>query len=650
MGTLRHGMGRGRRWRPLPAHPAWRPVLLSVLAGTVMLRGHQAMAGSFEPGAEPEPPTGSAPVQAVPRPDPDGIQWVFAPLTYSGSLSVDGRWQRTDPGLGSRQGLMVGDIEFATHVWQPWFVQLRFGLGMVVAHETVHEAGQPDRSTSQPSQTGRLQLSVFPMSRFPFELRAEVGDSRVQGDTPGADYRTRRLTLNQAYSPADGAGHYSLLFDHGRRQTDDGVEDTLTHLSAMGTRQWTQHTLDASAQQVVNHRTDTGDRTRNSAISLHHHHRPSASFQTDSLASWNRSGFESGGGPDLADSSTELRQLSTFASWQPGPGEWLHEPGAPLHITGSARLAQGEQVDDGGTHDQQAVNLSLGATKDLTPAWRLNGSTGATLMRVGGLDREHFVTANMGVAYMPPSIELGAWRYAPSADVNFGTSRSSREGRRHNVGAQAGHALSRSYALDENDSLSLSLSQSVGAQRETPGDEWSRQLVHASSVSWQGYGSEASQSYAALSFSDARSFDRGRGSFQLLNLQVSRRTQVSRDASWSGNLTAQGSRSTTASAEPAFGLDSSARQRFYSGSLSYEHRRAFGVPRLRFTAQLILNSQQLESRTLGDMDAPRELITQSVEGRFDYTIGRLNTQLTSRWVEADGRGIASVFFRVQRHF
>ena len=209
--------------------------------------------------------------------------------------------------------------------------------------------------------------------------------------------------------------------------------------------------------------------------------------------------------------------------------------------------------------------------------------------------------------------------------------------------------------MGENDNLSLSFSQSLGASNDSQQDTWTRQMVHASSLSWQGYGGDASQSYASLSVSDSRSVGSNRSSFQLANLQVSRRTQLSRDASWSGNLTMQASRnqdSTQAAATPtaSMAIDTQADQRFYSGSLTYESRRVFGVPQLRFTAVLSLNSQQLESRTLGDIDAPRELITQSLEGRFDYAIGRLNTQLTSRWIEADGRRVASVFVRVQRQF
>jgi hypothetical protein len=639
MRTDRRGESSGVRRRPLRPVIRWRPVLISAFAGAMLLRAPHVAAASFEPGSEPDPPTGAVPVVVDgSQEDIDGIRWEFAPLSYSGSLSIDGRWQNQNTGLRSRQALTVGDIEAATYIWQPWFVQLRFGLGLVLSRETSKEAGAPSHHSSSPSTTGRLNLSVFPMSRFPFSLRAQVGDSRVQGDTLGADYRTQRLTVSQAYAPENGSSHYNLMFDHGRRTTMDGAADAVTSLSGTASQQWADQNVDLSAQHVINRPGTSGAQTRNSAISLHHNYNPTGALQADSLASWNRSRFSAGDGAEAFDASSDIRQVSTFANWRPRAGE-----------------VQTQQLTDGGTGDQQAVNLALGVSKDLTPQWRFSGSASVSVIRSPGQDGNRFINSNLGTTYVPQAIPLGEWRYAPSLGASLGVSQSSRDGSRQNQGVQAAHAISRPYPLGDNDSLSLSLSQSLSASHESQQDGWNRQVVHSSNLSWQGYGGDASQSYASLSLSDSRTMAANRGSFQLANLQISRRTQLSRDASWSGNLTVQTSRNkdrTQASASTtATGVkDTNAAQRFYSGSLSYENRRVFGVPRLRFTALLSLNSEQLESRAQGDIDAPRELITKSLEGRFDYAIGRLNTNLTSRWVEIEGRRVASVFVRVQRQF
>jgi len=172
-------------------------------------------------------------------------------------------------------------------------------------------------------------------------------------------------------------------------------------------------------------------------------------------------------------------------------------------------------------------------------------------------------------------------------------------------------------------------------------------------IFWQGTGEGLSQTYVGLSASDSRTWAQETGRFQLVNAQVTRRTQLTRHSSWSGNLTWQSTRSDTTQLDAFTGelrLSSPGWQRFYSGTLSYENQRFFDVPRLRYTVLLAVNSQQLESRAAGDIDAPRERISESLENRIDYSIGRLEARLTARLARVEGRSVASLFARVQRRY
>jgi hypothetical protein len=213
--------------------------------------------------------------------------------------------------------------------------------------------------------------------------------------------------------------------------------------------------------------------------------------------------------------------------------------------------------------------------------------------------------------------------------------------------------VSRGLAWGEGDSVSLNLTQSLGALHDSQTQAWSRAIAHSAGLYWQGGGAGSSQSYAGLSVSDSRTWAEERGSFQLVNVQLSRRTQLSRYASWSGNLTWQATRSDTTQIDAFTGTQRDAApswQNFTSGSLNYEQQRLLDVPRLRFTALLAVNSQQLERRALGDVDAPRERITASLENRLDYAIGLLETRLSARLVRFDERSVASLFARVQRRY
>ena len=112
----------------------------------------------------------------------------------------------------------------------------------------------------------------------------------------------------------------------------------------------------------------------------------------------------------------------------------------------------------------------------------------------------------------------------------------------------------------------------------------------------------------------------------------------------SANLTVQGTRQSTP-AMPADGFTFNT-----SGNLTYNHTRAFDVPLLRYTLLYSVNQNQFQSRLLGDSNAPREQITQSVEQRLDYNIGRIEMRLSARIALVEDRTDWLVFFSLNRRF
>ena len=633
------------------------------LAGTaaavaLLVRTGGVGAAAYLPGpAEADPPTGaSGPGDtAAPGPAGNGIQWALAPIRTSGSVSLDARWMRLEDGTRSSLGLIYNDIDFATHVWQPWFIQLRAGLGTLAAHDTTTGGGNSlGGSSNSTALTGRFSMAVFPISRFPFELRADVSDSRVRGDTLATDYRTERLSLSQSWRPETGSDSVSVNLEHSRLHATDGGADRVTSLRASGLREVDDHSFELSGQWSVNDRSDSDDRSRIAALAARHTFHPASALHVDTLATWNDLRLHSGTPADRFESSTDIRQLSSFATWRPREGEWLYSAGAPLYLTGSVRLV--DAATDNGTVEQhvRTLNASLGASQDLTREWRLAASASATQADPGGAAATlNAATGNASATYTPEGLMLGAWRYSPSVSTSVGIARSSDTGERRTLGAQFAHGVSRSINVSETDSVTYNLTQSAGALHDSQTQGWTRALAHSAGLFWQGAGDGASQSYAGLSASDSRTWADERGSFQLINLQLSRRTQLSRHASWSGNLTLQSTRSDTTQIDVFTNVQRDASpswQQFYSGSLTYEHQRAFEVPRLRYTAVLALNSQQLERRIDGNIDAPRERITASLENRLDYSIGRLETRLSARHVRFDGRRVSTLFAHVERRY
>lgn len=635
-----------------------RFVRARLVVAALLLRSGSAGAAAFVPGLpEADAPTGAtgrpeqAQVQAVPA--GNGIRWELAPLRYAGTVSLDGRWLRLEDGMRTTQGTVFNDIEFASYVWQPWFIQLRAGLGALASRDSARgEFSEPSHSTST-ALTGRFSVAVFPVSRFPFELRAEVNDSRVRGDTIGSDYRSHRLSVSQSWRPEVGSENYNINLDYSRLQSGNGSEDTVTGLRGTALKQYNEHSFELSGQVSRNVRSDTDDRSRTALLTGRHTFHPASALHVDTLATWNDLRLRSGAAAERFESHTDVRQLSSFATWRPREGEWLYSPGSPLYLTGSARII--DAGTDAGLGEQRlrALNASLGASQELTREWRISGAVSGTVIEPDTGTRSLSATGNAAVTYSPEGLMVGQWRYTPSLGASGSANRSSEAGERYSLGAQAVHGLSRSYALGETDSLSVNLTQSLGVLRETQTAEVARALAHSASVFWQGTGEGLSQTYVGLSASDSRTWAQETGRFQLVNAQVTRRTQLTRHSSWSGNLTWQSTRSDTTQLDAFTGelrLSSPGWQRFYSGTLSYENQRFFDVPRLRYTVLLAVNSQQLESRAAGDIDAPRERISESLENRIDYSIGRLEARLTARLARVEGRSVASLFARVQRRY
>ena len=257
-----------------------------------------AGAASFTPGrGDADPPTGDNPPlperrAAEPLQAP-GFEWVLGPWRQTGSLALDARWLRQDTGATSQQGVVSTDFDWATHLWEPWFLQMRFGLGLVGVRDSTQGGDSGRVSGSSGGMTARMSLLLFPASRFPFELRADTGDSRSSGDSLGTAVRHQRLSLSQSWRPEQGNLGLHLHLDHSRLLSDAG-DDILTSLQVGGHHQQGEHAMDASGQLVLNQRSDLDEQQRLASFHLRHGFSPRPDLQVETLANWNDNRLHSG--------------------------------------------------------------------------------------------------------------------------------------------------------------------------------------------------------------------------------------------------------------------------------------------------------------------------------------------------------------------
>ena len=442
-----------------PAGAARRPrrALLTPVAMAALLHAGSAGAAAFLPGeVEADPPTGpTGPgLQLAARPEEplagNGIVWALAPWLYRGTVTLDARALKLEDGRRTRLGLLLGDMEFASYVWQPWFIQLRAGVGVVLGRDNNHGGEAPPTRNGNNALTGRLQVSVFPASRFPFELRADAGDSRASGETLLNDYRTLRLSLSQSWRPQTGSDLYVLNLDHSRVRGGDGVSDALTLLRASGVRQWGRHTLDVGLTWSTNTRTDNDDSSRQTSFTARHAWTPATSLTADTLASWNDVRLAIGRGSSRLSLASDVRQVSTFASWQPRRGDWGWSESGALVVTGTARVIESGSSSDGngvetGRLRARGYNLSLGVGKDLGRTLRLSGAMSYSRLEAAAAVGSTLMAVTGALAWTPDTLSLGEWRYSPSGSLNLGWNDTPDGQRRQIAGVQGAHALSRTW-------------------------------------------------------------------------------------------------------------------------------------------------------------------------------------------------------------
>jgi hypothetical protein len=625
-----------------------------------------AHAASYLPGAEPDPPTGDAPATATATvataAEPlrgNGIEWRFGPWRTAGSVGLDARWLRFEDGSTTRQGALLFDIETASYLWQPWFMQLRFGAGLVATSDSGRDSGQGLSSTGN-SFTGHAEVSVFPASRFPFSLRAEATDSRASGQTLGNDWRTRRLTLSQSYRPESGNDHYHVQVD-ASQLLSDGQRDTLVTVDADAMQLRGAHRFELGLNLADNHTDGERDRTRLASITGRHGFHPSDALGVESLASWHqvKSRFGDGGALGNAavnDFGSEVRQLSTLMTWRPRDGDLPVAVSPSTLVVGSARWVDARGIGSLAGPTLTSMNATLGASTELSADWRVAGSVAANHIDNGIGDPANSVSVNASANWAPRlQGTWSGWRYAPSFGVATGLTRGDEASQRDFAAVQAGHGVSRDFLRDEQDMVSLSVAQNVSWLTDAglAARENSTTLTHSLGVVWQSLSDASQQRFASASVSDSRTYADERGSFQLVNLQWTQRTQLSRLSSWSGSVTWQATRSRLTQIDLFTGetFESDGRwQHFASGTLNYEQQRVFGVPRLRFSLLAAISSQQLQRRSAGDIDAPLEYVSRSLEARLDYAVGRLEVRLSARAARVDERSVAAVIARLTRRF
>jgi hypothetical protein len=576
--------------------------------------------------------------------DARGLQWTLAPIRWGGNLSYEARRVSVAGHSARLQQIETANLRGASYVWQPWFVQVSGGLGIVAGRERSRPEGDDAAAAASASSsntiTGSGALSVVPASRFPFQASYDKTDSRASGEVTRSDFTNTRWGLRQNYRSLAGDLQYTGSWDRGTLDSPSFGRDTVDVLAAGVNRTAGPHTFDLSGSRARNRRDDTGESSLIERLVARHGYRPDPLASVDTLASSSSSKFRllAGGAP--AENRTRFDQASSFGTWRPAPS-------SPLYLSGGGRLFKSVVDVNGATSEADTLSGNIAASYALSRHTNLSSAVTATRVSTDTTS-DTVTTETVAANYIPDAIPLGGFLYTWNTGVNAGNQTggaSGNDGRRsrQNAGGQLGHNLVRTAPISETASVSYGAGQSYASTWDTV-TERSQTLTHNASVSVQATPGAASTAFASLYGADSRTHGHNENTFQLVNFQANGQFQFTRYALGAANLTVQGVRQSSPST-PSTGFNTSS-----GGSLSVQHLRAFDVPRLRYSAIYAANQTQYSSRLEGDVNAPRERVTQSFEQRLDWFVGRIEMQLSARAARIDGQRNNIVFFRVNRQF
>ena len=662
----RPGSGNSALKALMPAAPG--PVLLAQAEGApASIRVAAAAAplpgqgeSALVPGSSPDAPrpkknrasaTANMAAQVAQGPNGNGeakeaggtglSTWKIPPIRWGGDMSFNLSSSGAQGSPRTTQVFESTGIRADSYVFQPWFARVNAALRVTQMNSGLSK----QLATSNAGSTtfsGNGNLALFPVSRFPFTASYDVSDSRSTGELVPSGYTSRRLGLRQSYTPLTGNANYALSFDRSAVTSDAGGADIANSLVGNMNNRIGFHNYNLNASRYSNTHNNTGDNSQINRINANHSYRPGSTFSLDNLVNLGTSDYHYSGSGTTSDSRDRYLQMNSFATWRPGET-------SPLMVTGGARLFQAKSGANGAETEARTVSANAAASYALNRNTSLSG--GGTVTQASSAGRDTTLTnLSAGANYTGDPIRFGEYNYGWGGGANVSRQGGTDQASTSTIGTQIGHSLNRGFRLAENSNVLVNASQSFS---KTTGSQAYQTLASTGGASWSLRPSDATSTLLALNASDSRSTGAGSSQhFQMINLQANGQMQINRYSSGGANMTIQGTRQTMnifsnlgTPAAPTGGFNWTT-----NGGLNYQHMRAFGVPRLRYTAMFNANQFQNRTRFEGDINAPIARINKSFEQRLDYNIGRVETQLLLRFAEMEGRSSNSIFFRIIRPF
>jgi len=546
-----------------------------------------------------------------------------------------------DSGEDSFHQAYTGEIIGRSYLWEPWFGNWK---GRIASS---WERNESTDTTKNEVLSGAGEINLFHLSRFPFTAYVDVKDSRVDDSDildPGSEERFTRYGIRQSYTPLSGNMNFNLNLFRDEREdlkTNDTEESTRGIASAF--YHLGPHRMNLSLLANDRKRSIVDDQQQDWQTDLTHTYTPGARFSLSTSLGASGSTSED----DNGHSSFNQQRLASNMLWR---AETM-----PLSVRSDIfAKTQTTASDIAGDRDEDETRANLSLTYLPTEQWRLRLSGGGRF-RTGDVEEQRTFQA-VSADYSSRAIPIGGFIYSYGSGVGFANETNSNTENEQIKRANFSHNLNRSWMHDWFGPIgaSITLGQDLTYEDSSLENELGT-LVHRVSYNLSSAGEDRSTNLN-LVFYDSR--NTGRNDFATQNASISaiHNQRISRYSdygiSYNTNLTRQsGDLSTVIEDDPFTDEDESQIEDAEHTSLEifYHHNRLFKVRNLRFGTRLQTSTSSLLLDEL-NTEPSSELFW---ENRIDYTIGKLDIDFRTTWVErpaVDGAGTKTIVLSIRRIF
>ncbi|MCG7904473.1 MAG: hypothetical protein JAY60_18855 [Candidatus Thiodiazotropha weberae] len=570
-----------------------------------------------------------------------GTEYNQSGAILSGSLGMRFREVIPDSGNSSFHRAYTGEVMARNHIWVPWFGNWN---GRLLSSWESKENG---RETENQILSGAAEVNLFHLSKFPFSAFVDVKDSRIDDSEllePGREERLTRLGLRQSYSPELGSMNATLNLFHDDREdllTGDTEKSTRGIMSAYMHRG--SHRI--TTLMVANDRSRSliTDRHKDWQSDLTHSYNPMSNFSLITSLGVSESNTKD----TLGESESSQKRVATNLMWRALT--------LPMTLRSDIIYKSLETSSTSNINKQENEsrgNFSL--TYLPNDHWRVQARLGG-LVRSGDVDEERYIQSII-TDYTSKLSPLGAFTYGYGLGTGFSNEINTDEEDEWIGQASFSHNLNRTWQYEWFGPIGASFTFGQDLNYENSSlEEDLGTLVNRISYSLSSIGDDRSTNLNIVLYDSRNS---GRNDFVTQNVSINaiQNQQLSRYSdfgiTYNVNFTKQRGYNSTVHDDDFFGDDQQSETddtEFSSLEIFYHNNRLFKVRNLRFGSRLRASSRSLY---LNDMDEEQGS-EYFWENRIDYTIGKLDFDFRTTWVErpsVENGGTKTITLNVRRLF